>query len=63
MALDYMRMLGGSAFLPRRMLAGDLAAGSLHIVADAPEFRRPVFAVYAVRTAQLELIQHCIALL
>jgi DNA-binding transcriptional LysR family regulator len=63
MALEYILSLGGAAYLPKSMIAGELKAGTLHPVAKAPVFNRNVFAVYPVRTAQLDLIEKCIALL
>jgi len=38
---------GGSCFLPLRMAEPLLAAGHLHRVPDSPEYRQPVYAVYA----------------
>ncbi len=42
-ALDLMLATGGSAYLPARLAAPHLAAGRLHAIAGAPEFRRPVY--------------------
>jgi DNA-binding transcriptional LysR family regulator len=37
---------GGSAYLPETMLAGDLAAGHLHPVPDAPPLQRATYAFH-----------------
>ncbi len=41
-ALDYLLERGGSAYLPWRLAAPWVAKGSLHPVAGAPEFTRPL---------------------
>ena len=42
---------GGTCFVPDRVAAPYLAAGSLHRVPDAPEFRLPAYVVYPVPSA------------
>lgn len=42
---------GGSAYLPFRLVADDLAAGSLFTVANAPEFER---AIYLIATTEAD---------
>lgn len=44
-ARDYLATWGGSAFLPERMVADDIAAGRLHRVEGAPVFRRTSYLV------------------
>ena len=44
MAMDYITSLGGSAYLPRRMVRRDIELGLLHEVADAPSFERQAYA-------------------
>ena len=56
MALDYLRALGGAAYLPGRVIARDLAAGSLFVVKDAPLITRHVYGIYLSRNPKLELI-------
>ena len=57
MALEYLGLIGGSAYLPRRMVARDVELGLLFQVRDAPVFTRQAFATYPVRSARLELIE------
>jgi len=56
MALSYLLALGGAAYLPLRMVSDELAAGHLHLVADAPSIDRSAYAVYPVRSAREPLI-------
>ncbi|MBL28550.1 MAG: LysR family transcriptional regulator [Rhodospirillaceae bacterium] len=46
LALQHLLAVGGSGFLPARVVAPLLAAGRLFRVGDAPEFARPAYAVY-----------------
>ncbi|MEO0616699.1 MAG: LysR family transcriptional regulator [Pseudomonadota bacterium] len=62
MALEYISLIGGSAYLPRRMVANDIELGLLHEVADAPMFSRQAYATYPVRSPRLELIEKSIQL-
>jgi DNA-binding transcriptional LysR family regulator len=63
MALDYIVAMGGAAYLPRRMIEEQLAAGLLHVVADAPVYAPKVYAVFPLRSAQTEQLEQCIDLL
>lgn len=63
MALECMQSLGGSAYLPRRMVAEQLRSLRLHEVIDAPVFTRTVYAAFPVRTPRLALIEQSLALL
>ncbi len=56
-ALAHMLALGGSAYLPARMVADDLQAGRLFLVADAPSIKRYAHAVFPLRSEKLELIK------
>lgn len=38
---------GGSGYFPKRLVRTTIAEGHLHLVPDAPRFRRPVYMVYA----------------
>ncbi len=44
-ALDHLLESGGSAYLPERLARPHLSAGTLHRIADAPEFSRPVYLI------------------
>ncbi len=59
----YIRSVGGSAYLPKRMVRRDLELGRLHAVRNAPVFRRKAFATYPVRTARRELIERSLELI
>ena len=61
-ALEYIGVLGGSAYLPRRMVGKDIELGLLHEVADAPVFTRQAYATYPVRSPRLELIEKSLQL-
>lgn len=63
MALSYMRALGGSAFLPGRVVAVDLQAGLLHRVLDAPVIGRDVYAISLSRNPKATLIQEALSLI
>ena len=62
MALEYINAIGGSAYLPNRMVEKDLEFGLLHEVEGAPVFRRSAYATYAVRSPRLNLIQKSLEL-
>lgn len=57
MAYEYISSIGGSAYLPKHMVAKDLDFGLLNTVADAPVFVRHAYATFPVRTPRLELIE------
>ncbi len=62
MALAHMLELGGSAYLPVRMIAPELQSGRLHVVADAPEIDRHAYAVYPLRSPKMPLIRRVLRL-
>ena len=62
MALEYIISIGGSAYVPRRMVQDDLAFGLLFEVKDAPVFTRMVYATYPVRSPRLERIRESLQL-
>lgn len=62
MALEYISVVGGSAYLPRRMVEKDLEFGLLHEVEDAPVFERQAYATFPVRSPRLELIEKSLQL-
>lgn len=63
MAMEYLSTLGGSAYLPYRMIEKDLEFGLLHRVVDAPVFNRRAYATYPVRSVRTERIEACLALI
>lgn len=63
MALEYLTTIGGSAYLPLRMVQKDIEFGLVHLVEDAPRFRRQAYATFAVRSARLELIEESLKLI
>ena len=62
MALEYISSIGGSAYLPKRMVEKDIEFGLLHRVNDAPVFERQAFATYPVRSPRLELVEKSLQL-
>ena len=63
MALEYINSIGGSAYLPRRMVERDVELGLLHEVAEAPVFTKQAYATYPVRSPRLELIKKSLLLI
>jgi DNA-binding transcriptional LysR family regulator len=63
MALDYISLIGGNAYLPHRMIARDVELGLLHAVAGAPIFTRIAYAIFPVRTPRLALIESSLKLI
>ncbi len=47
---------GGAAYLARSMVERKLAAGQLHLVADAPEIERAAHAAYPVATEKADML-------
>lgn len=60
MALDYLRALGGAAYLPGRVISPELAAGSLFVVRDAPLITRHVYGIFLNRNPKIELIRQAL---
>ncbi|MGB5324535.1 MAG: LysR family transcriptional regulator [Pseudomonadales bacterium] len=56
MALAHMLEIGGSAYLPARMISGELARGELFLVNEAESINRFAYAVYPLRSEKIELI-------
>lgn len=54
LALQHIIANGGSCYLPMRVVRPFLAEGRLHLVTDAPEFRRPAYLVYSSAEDQPE---------
>lgn len=61
-AYEYLTTVGGSAYLPRRMVEKDVEFGLLHTVPDAPTFARQAYATYPVRSPRLDLIEKSLTL-
>ena len=62
MALEYITSMGGSAYLPGRMVARDVELGLLHDVVDAPVFLRQAYATFPVRSPRVSLIEKSLEL-
>jgi DNA-binding transcriptional LysR family regulator len=62
MALEYISSIGGSAYLPRRMISRDVELGLLYEVAEAPVFTRQAYATFPVRSVRHELIEKSLKL-
>lgn len=63
MALSFVTQWGGAAYLPARMVAAPLRAGTLHRVKDAPELDYHAYAVYPVRAVKEALIERTLELI
>jgi len=61
-ALTHLQNIGGSAYLPARMVADDIATGQLKIVQEAPLVELSAYAVYPVRSAKAGLIKEALSL-
>ena len=62
MALEYISSVGGSAYLPKRLVQKDVEFGLLHAVDGAPVFERRAYATYPVRSPRISLIEKSLAL-
>ncbi|MDX1735311.1 MAG: LysR family transcriptional regulator [Halioglobus sp.] len=62
MALEHILAVGGSAYLPVRMVAPFLESGSLHVVPGAPSIDRRAHAVFPLRSEKIELIEQVLDL-
>jgi DNA-binding transcriptional LysR family regulator len=62
MAFEYITLIGGSAYLPQRMVAKDVEMGLLHEVDNAPTFTRQAYATFPVRSPRLKLIEQSLEL-
>ncbi|MBC8209972.1 MAG: LysR family transcriptional regulator [Gammaproteobacteria bacterium] len=61
-ALAHLLSIGGSAYLPARMVADDIATGQLQMVESARTIELEVYAVFAVRSARTKLIKKVLQL-
>lgn len=62
MAHAYLLEIGGSAYLPTRMVLSELESGLLHVVQDAPTIDWHAYAVYPLRSSRIELIRQALKL-
>ena len=62
-ALELIRACGGGAYLPRRLVAADLAGGRLHPVERAPVFEMQAYAAYVAHVEHRELIEEMLSML
>lgn len=60
---EYVTTVGGSAYLPRRMVEKDVDFGLIYEVVDAPTFTRQAYATYPVRSPRLEQIKRSLSLI
>ena len=63
LGLDWLLLNGGSAYLPARTARHYLESHRLFLIQDAPEFKRPIFAVYQQQTLRNTLMTDALALL
>lgn len=56
MALAHLLAVGGSAYLPTRMVVDELRSGQLYLVNGAVTFNKYAYAVFPVRSEKAELI-------
>lgn len=61
-AHSHLLNVGGSAYLPARLVTDDIATGQLHMVQDAPTFDYTVYGVYPMRSAKTALIKEALQL-
>ena len=62
-AYEYISAVGGSAYLPKRMVEKEIEFDLLHPVIGAPIFARQAYATYPVRTTRRKLIEDCLTLM
>lgn len=62
-AHELLTTVGGSAYLPRRMVEKDVEFGLLHSVTGAPVFERLAYATYPVRSPRIDLIEKSLSLI
>lgn len=63
MALEYIHTIGGTAYLPHRMVEKELEFSLLYRVLEAPVFTRHVYATYPVRSSRIERIERFLTLI
>ena len=62
LALNFILLAGGCAYLPRQMTFEHTQAGRLHILEQAPVYQREVYAIYLAKSQKVDLIQQAIQL-
>lgn len=61
-ALNFILEASGCAYLPKQMCFEHIRKGRLHKVADAPEYKRDIFAIYLAKNNKADLIQDALML-
>ena len=62
MAYEYLISVGGSAYLPKRMVEKDIEFGLLYPVRNAPVFEREAYATFPVRSPKMALVERSLDL-
>ena len=62
-ALEYIKELGGSAYLPRRMVQNLINDALIYEVSNAPTFTRQVYATYSLRSARIKMVEKYLELI
>ncbi|RTE66704.1 LysR family transcriptional regulator [Amphritea opalescens] len=63
LGLDWLLLNGGTAYLPERTVHQELDNSTLFQVADAPQFKRPIYAVYPRQSNRKALIDQSLTAL
>ena len=61
-ARQHLLDIGGSAYLPARLVTDDIATGQLYMVQNAPTFDYTVYGVYSMRSTKSALIKEALQL-
>lgn len=61
-ALNFILEMGGSAYLPRQMTFEYIRKKKLHIVENAPEYSREIYANYLAKSQKIDVIKQAIEL-
>jgi DNA-binding transcriptional LysR family regulator len=61
-ALNFILEMGGSAYLPRQMTFEHIRKNKLHIVENAPEYSREIYANYLAKSQKVDVIKQAIEL-
>jgi len=62
LAHQHLLNIGGSAYLPARLVTDDIATGQLYMVQEAPTFTYSVYGVYPMRSSKITLIKEALQL-
>lgn len=61
-ALNFILEASGCAYLPRQMCFEHIRKGKLHLVENAPEYSRDIFAIYLAKNNKADIIQDALTL-